>query len=111
MKSLLGRTIESDVIKRFLQEHPANLVIQSNQSSLAFVHGDNSYSIEELVAMQIVNIKLQAETMAEERIKELVLTVPAFWTEQERKALINAAEVAGMRVSALIHDGLAGTSH
>ena len=58
--------------------------------------------------MQLVNIKTQAEKMADEKIKELVLTVPAFWTEQERKAVIDAAELAGMRVSTLINDGLAG---
>ena len=58
--------------------------------------------------MQLVNIKSQAEKMAEEKIKELVLTVPAFWTEQERKAIVVAAELAGMRVSTLIQDGLAG---
>jgi len=60
--------------------------------------------------MQFVNIKKQAEGMANEKIRELVLTVPAFWSEQERKAIINAGELAGMKVSTLIHDGLAGTS-
>ena len=60
--------------------------------------------------MQLVNIKLQGEKMANEKIKELVLTVPAFWSEQERKAIINAADLAGMKVSTLIHDGLAGTT-
>ena len=60
--------------------------------------------------MQLVNIKLQGEKMANEKIKELVLTVPAFWSEQERKAIIDAADLAGMKVSTLIHDGLAGTT-
>jgi hypoxia up-regulated 1 len=99
---------DSDVVERFLEQHPAVKAVTSNRSTLAFGHGDNTYSVEELVAMQIVNIKGQAEKMAEEKIKELVLTVPAFWTEQERKAIIDAAELAGMRVSTLIQDGLAG---
>ena len=58
--------------------------------------------------MQLVNIKVQAEKMADETVKDLILTVPVFWTEQERKALINAAELAGMKVTSLINDGLAG---
>jgi hypoxia up-regulated 1 len=99
---------DSDVVERFLEQHPAVEAVTSNRSTVAFGHGDNTYSVEELVAMQIVNIKGQAEKMAEEKIKELVLTVPAFWTEQERKAIIDAAELAGMRVSTLIQDGLAG---
>jgi hypoxia up-regulated 1 len=87
-------------------------MVESNRSTLTFVAGDdagNTYSLEELIAMQFVNIKTQGEKMANEKIKELVLTVPAFWTEQERKAIIDAADLAGMKVSTLIHDGLAGT--
>ena len=110
LKPLLGRMADSEVVERFLGEHPANRLHHSNRSSLTFVHGENTYSVEELVAMQLANIKSQAEKMAEERIRELVLTVPAFWSEQERKAIIDAAEIAGMRVSTLIHDGLAGSS-
>jgi len=109
LKGLLGRSIDSDVVKLFLKEHPAIKLTSSNRSSLTFEHGQsNSYSIEELVAMQLVNIKVQAEKMAEETVKDLILTVPVYWTEQERKALINAAELARMKVSSLINDGLAG---
>jgi len=94
-------------VQQWLEEHPSVQLVPSNRSNLAFKRGDESATIEELVAMQLVNYKLQAEKMAEEKIKELVLTVPAFWTEQERKTIVNAAELAGMRVSTLIHDGLA----
>ena len=97
------------MVEAYLQEHPANKLAGTNRSTVAFALGDNAYSVEELVAMQFVNIKAQAEGMANEKIKELVLTVPAYWTEQERKAIIDAAELAGMRVSTLVNDGLAGT--
>jgi hypoxia up-regulated 1 len=108
-KGLLGRSIDSDVVKRFSKEHPVIKIAPSNRSSLTFEYGDNNtYSIEELVAMQLVNIKVRAEKMADETVKDLILTVPVHWTEQERKALINAAELAGMKVSSLINDGLAG---
>jgi hypoxia up-regulated 1 len=110
LKGLLGRSIESDVVKRFLREHPSIQTVEGDRSSLTFQLGEEStYTVEELVAMQLVNIKLQAEKMADETVKDLILTVPVYWTEQERKALINAAELAGMKVSSLINDGLAGT--
>jgi hypoxia up-regulated 1 len=109
LKGLLGRSIESDVVKRFLREHPSIQTTEGDRSSLTFQLGESTYTVEELVAMQLVNIKLQAEKMADETVKDLILTVPVYWTEQERKALINAAELAGMKVSSLINDGLAGT--
>jgi hypoxia up-regulated 1 len=108
LKGLLGRPIESDVVKRFLREHPSIQTTQGDRSSLTFKVGESTYTVEELVAMQLVNIKLQAEKMADETIKDLILTVPVYSTEHERKALINAAELAGMKVSSLLNDGLAG---
>lgn len=96
------------MVEEFLKQHPANRLSPSNRSSLAFAHRESVYSVEELVAMQLLNIRSQAEKMADGKIKELVLTVPAFWSEQERKAILDAAELAGMRVLTLIHDGLAG---
>ena len=108
LKGLLGRSIDSDVVKRFLREHPSIQTTEGDRSSLTFQHGESTYTVEELVAMQLVNIKLQAEKMADETVKDLILTVPVYWTEQERKGLINAAELAGMKVTSLINDGLAG---
>ena len=98
------------MIQRYLDEHPSNQFIPSDRSILTLKRGDNSSTVEELVAMQLVNMKTQAETMANEKIKELVLTVPPYWTEQERRAIVNAAEIAGMRISTLISDGLASNS-
>ena len=105
----MGRTRDSDVVAQFLKEHPANQVSSSNRSALAFTYGSHSFTVEELVGMQFANIKSQAEKMAGEKVKDVVLTVPPFWTEQERKSIINAAELAGLKVALLLNDGLAGT--
>jgi hypoxia up-regulated 1 len=106
---LLGRTPKAEVVKKYLEEHPAVELTSSNRSMITFQHGEETSSVEELVAMQLVDMKSQAEAMANEKIKDLILTVPGFWTEQERNAIINAADIAGMKVLTLINDGLAGT--
>ena len=39
-----------------------------------------------------------SETIAEGKIKDAVITVPSFYTQNERLALIDAAELAGLNV-------------
>ncbi|CAO3565139.1 unnamed protein product [Mortierella alpina] len=62
------------------------------------------YTAEELVAMQFALAKRQAEDTAGETIRDVVITVPPFFNQFERQAVLDAAELAGLRVLSLVHD-------
>ena len=57
--------------------------------------------------MQFAYVKGLAETLAGEKVHDVVLTVPPFYTQFERDAVADAIEVAGLRTLALINDGTA----
>lgn len=42
-----------------------------------------------------------------DRVRDVVLTVPPFYTQHERQALEDAVEIAGLKLLAMIHDGTA----
>lgn len=65
------------------------------------------WTIEELIAMQLGYIRELAEGAAGERITDVVVTVPPFYSQHEREAVVSAIEIAGMRAVGLIHDGTA----
>lgn len=71
--------------------------------------GKEAFLVEELLAMQLKEIKFNAEALAGNgaKIEDAVVTVPAFYTAEERRSVILAAELAGLEVDALISDGLA----
>ncbi|KDE04159.1 hypothetical protein MVLG_05384 [Microbotryum lychnidis-dioicae p1A1 Lamole] len=66
-----------------------------------------SFAIEELLAMQFTNTRELAEEVAGEFVKDVVVTVPAWWTQSERQAVIDALDLAGLRSIGLINDGTA----
>lgn len=43
----------------------------------------------------------------EQPIKDVVITVPAFFNQAERRAVLQAAQVAGLKVLQLINDNTA----
>ena len=47
-------------------------------------------------------------TSSEQPISEIVITVPAFFNQAERRAMIRAAELVGLKVLQLIGDNAAG---
>lgn len=69
----------------------------------------DAFLIEELLAMQLKQIKANADNLAGKGsdVRDAVITYPAFYTADEKRSLQLAAELAGLKVDALISDGLA----
>jgi hypoxia up-regulated 1 len=57
--------------------------------------------------MQFSYVKDLAEALAEEKVYDVIVTVPPFYSEFERNAVADAVEIAGLRTLALINDGTA----
>lgn len=57
--------------------------------------------------MQFQYVRELAESAAREKITDVVVTVPAYFTAQERQAVNDAVQLAGMQATGLIHDGTA----
>ena len=58
--------------------------------------------------MQFAYVRDLAEAALNgEKVTDVVLTVPPYYTQHERDAVIDAVEIAGMRTLALVNDGSA----
>ena len=116
LKPLLGLIWsgeQSETVNQYSSRYPAVQVEQSGRQgttffkSSAFNEAEEPWSVEELLAMELGNIRNNAEGMAGNLVEDAVVTVPAFYTVDEKRAIEKAAELAGLNVMALISDGLA----
>lgn len=84
-------------------------ILETSRGTVAARRPDGSeWAVEELIAMQIAYVRDLAETsLGGEKVTDVVLTVPPFYTQHERDAVIDAVEIAGMKTLALINDGAA----
>ncbi|XP_076968814.1 hypoxia up-regulated protein 1 isoform X3 [Tamandua tetradactyla] len=64
-------------------------------------------SPEEVLGMILNYSRSLAEDFAEQAIKDAVITVPAFFNQAERRAVLQAARMAGLKVLQLINDNTA----
>jgi hypoxia up-regulated 1 len=115
LKPLLGLLADNGVVKDYAARHPA-LRLETEKTrgtaafrSGAFAEGEESWTVEEILAMELQSIQKNAEALAGKGsiVRDLVITVPPFYTAEERRAVLLAAELAGLRVLELISDGLA----
>lgn len=57
--------------------------------------------------MQFAYVRGLAEDLAGEKVQDVIVTVPPFYSQFERDAIADAVEVSGLRLLALINDGTA----
>lgn len=115
LKSLLGLAADNSVVKDYASRHPAlKLEAEKTRGTAAFRSGafaadEEAWAVEEILAMELQSIQKNAEALAGKGsvVKDLVITVPPFYTAEERRAVELAADLAGLRVLELISDGLA----
>ncbi|GAA5878109.1 hypothetical protein JCM16303_002848 [Sporobolomyces ruberrimus] len=67
----------------------------------------STFPVEEVLAMQFTLAKEMAEEQANEAVRETVVTVPGWYGEKERRSILDAADIAGLRVVGLVNDGTA----
>ena len=116
LKPLLGLPIgDSGMVAEYRARHPGLNVVKGKErdtvgfKSESFGKEEELFLVEELLAMELQNIKSNAETLAGKgsRVQDAVITVPAFYTAEEKRAVELAADLAGLRILGLISDGLA----
>jgi hypothetical protein len=71
-------------------------------------YSETLYSPEELLGMLLHRAKEFAQDSAGQPINEAVLTVPGFFNQAERRAVLKAAELGGLKVLQLMNDYTAG---
>lgn len=108
LKYLQAAPYDSNTVSYFMSISTAEL-LETSRGTVAVRRPDGSeWAVEELVAMQFAYVRELAEHQLNgERVTDVVITVPPFYTQHERDAVIDAAEIAGMKTLALVHDGAA----
>ncbi|KAI8816337.1 Hsp70 protein-domain-containing protein [Fimicolochytrium jonesii] len=105
LKNLLGKLYEDPVVAEYRQTFTNTMIRDPERGTVAFRHNETTtYSVEELVAMQLAFARKQAEASGGEFVAGAVITVPPYWGQFERAALLEAAKLAELRVFALIND-------
>uniref|UniRef100_A0A8C5G8K6 Hypoxia up-regulated protein 1 n=1 Tax=Gouania willdenowi TaxID=441366 RepID=A0A8C5G8K6_GOUWI len=109
LQGLLGKkhdNVQVDLYRRRFPEH--QLQEDKHRSTVSFQNSKEvQYTPEELIGMMLNYSRVLAQDFAEQPIKDAVITVPAFFNQAERRAVLQAAHMAGLKVLQLINDNTA----
>ncbi len=102
-----GHIIVGEAARDRLISHPKLSVASFKRwmgSSRETRLGDRSFRPEELSALVLRSLLADAESALGEKVEEAVISVPAYFSDAQRKATRAAGELAGIRVERLINE-------
>jgi molecular chaperone HscC len=102
-----GTVLVGQAARERLQTHPQASVANFKRlmGSDKTIHlGKRSFRAEELSALVLRSLKADAEAALGRPVHEAVITVPAYFSDAQRKATRAAGELAGLKVERLLNE-------
>ena len=107
VKRLIGRAFDEKEVQRDLKWLPYDVVSKGGKPYIrARVQGgeEKTLSPEEISAMILVKMKEIAENYLGREVKHAVITVPAYFNDQQRQATKDAGLISGLDVLRIINE-------
>lgn len=102
-KRLIGRKWTSPQVKNAVATSSYRIV-QGPHTDVRIVLRDKEYSVSEVSAMVLQEMKVIAEDYLGESVSKTVITVPAYFNDNQRQATKDAGEIAGLDVIRIINE-------
>jgi molecular chaperone DnaK len=102
-KRLIGRKWNSPQVKNAVATSSYRIV-QGPHNDVRIVLRDKEYSVSEVSAMVLQEMKVIAEDYLGETVTKAVITVPAYFNDNQRQATKDAGEIAGLDVIRIINE-------
>ena len=108
IKRLIGRKFKDSIVQDDTKRLPYKIVEAPN-GDCRVVMGDKEYSPQEISAMILQKLKVDAEAYLGEKVDDAVITVPAYFNDSQRNATKDAGTIAGLNVLRIINEPTASS--
>ncbi|XP_075240557.1 heat shock protein 105 kDa-like [Convolutriloba macropyga] len=107
-KRLLGRKFSDPFVKEYCQNLPYKIVSVGDQDEvgvrLKYQGTELTVTVTQIMASLLVKLKTTAEEALMKRVVDCVISVPSYYTDIERRAMLDAARIADLNCLRLMND-------
>ncbi|KAE8147571.1 Hsp70 protein-domain-containing protein [Aspergillus avenaceus] len=106
IKRLIGRRYEDPIVKKDVESWPFKVVDQGGNPAVEVEYlGENkTFTPQEISSMVLMKMKEVAETKLGKKVEKAVITVPAYFNDNQRQATKDAGAISGLNVLRIINE-------
>merc|ERR1719375_1360159 len=106
-KRLIGRKFNDPVVQSDMKHWPFKVVAKDGDKphiTVNFKGEEKTFSPEEISSMVLNKMKETGEAFTGKTVKDVVVTVPAYFNDSQRQATKDAGTIAGLNVMHIINE-------
>ncbi len=106
-KRLIGRNFNDENVQKDIKLYPFKVDKDNKNKPIIEVEYENKiqkFYPEQISSMILEKLKEDAEKYLEGEVKDAVITVPAYFNNEQRQATIDAGRIAGLNVIKIINE-------
>uniref|UniRef100_A0A8C8SMC6 Heat shock protein 105 kDa n=1 Tax=Pelusios castaneus TaxID=367368 RepID=A0A8C8SMC6_9SAUR len=106
-KRFHGRAFNDPFIQKEKENLSYDLVPMKNGGvgiKVMYMDEEHLFSVEQITAMLLTKLKETAETNLKKPVTDCVISVPSFFTDAERRSVLDAAQIVGLNCLRLMND-------
>jgi len=107
VKRFIGRQFNDPSVQEEMKSLPLKFVeLPNNEIGVqVFYQGEQkTFSLVSIAAMELQKLKDVAEKATSRPCVDVVISVPGFWTEQQRRAMLDASKIANLNCLRLLNE-------
>lgn len=104
VKRLIGRKADDPLIKNASEMLPYRLTGAGTNGDVRVKIRGRDYSPQEISAFVLADLKECAEERLGSKVREVIITVPAYFDDAQRQATKDAGKIAGLEVLRIINE-------
>ncbi|KAL3982116.1 Hsp70 family protein [Acanthocheilonema viteae] len=102
---LLGKKTNNPIVSLYKKRFPhLKLILDGARDVVQFDVDGEIYCVESIVAMILRRCREVVENFAKQPVRDVVITVPVFFNQAERRALVAATKIAELNLLQLLND-------
>ncbi|KZF26131.1 heat shock protein SSB1 [Xylona heveae TC161] len=106
VKRLIGRRFDDPTVKKDIESWPFKVVDQGGSPvvQVEYLGETKTFTPQEISSMVLMKMKEVAETKLGKKVSKAVVTVPAYFNDNQRQATKDAGAIAGLNVLRIINE-------
>lgn len=113
IQNVLGKKFNNPMVEQYKQRFPWYDLEEDKETGTVLYRHDSetTFTPEEILGMILNHSRNIAEKFADHPMKDVVLTVPSFFNQAERRSVLRAAKLVGLNVLQLMNENTAVALH